>query len=181
MNPPPQQPQGFALGGAPQVPWFAKQEARGMMHTGPVTSIVPGRTDRHNVNVASGSYVLPASVISHLGQSNTNSGMAIAHKMFGAGPFGSPLPKMGRGMGLPRPPKPMGIPSDRGGARGHDGVGRPTPVVVAGGEYIIHPSKVAEIGHGSLEQGHKVLDEFVKRIHKKHAKEIAKLPPPAKS
>lgn len=174
-----QQPQGFALGGAP-APWFVRNESRAMMHTGPVTSIVPGRTDRHNMNVPSGAYVLPASVISHLGQSNTNAGMAIAHKMFGSGPFGSPTMKMGRGAGLPRPPKPMGIPSDRGGARGSH-AGKPTPVVVAGGEYVIDPAKVAEIGGGSLEQGHRVLDQFVKQIHKKHAKEIAKLPPPAKS
>lgn len=171
--------QGLALGGPP-MPWFSRQEARNLTHVGPVNSIVPGRTDRHNVNVPSGAYVLPAATISHLGQSNTNAGMAVAHRMFGSGPGGMPTMKMGHGAGLPRPPKPMGIRSDRGGARGHD-VGQPTPVVVAGGEYIIDPAKVAEIGGGSVEMGHKILDEFVKRIHKKHAKEIASLPPPAKS
>jgi hypothetical protein len=175
---------GMNTGGVPhrqmggQMPWFAKNEARSLTHVGPINSIVPGRTDRINAHVPSGAYVIPASVISHWGQSNSNAGMAVAHRMFGSGPLGTPLPKMGRGMGLPKPPKPFA--SDRGGARG-DHIGAPTPVILAGGEYVVAPSRVAEIGHGSLEDGHRVLDEMVKRVHKKHAKEIARLPPPAKS
>jgi hypothetical protein len=166
-------------GGPGMMPWFSRNEARGLMHTGPINSIVPGRTDRHNMAVPSGSYVIPAAAVSHLGQSNTNAGMAVLNNMFsGAGPLGGG--RIARGPGAPRPPKMMGIPADRGGARG-SAVGTPTDIVAAGGEYVVPPHVVARIGGGSIENGHKILDEFVTRIHKKHAKEIAKLPPPAKA
>src|SRR5262249_6787031 len=96
--------EGMALGGPP-MPWFARNEARSMMHTGPIPSIVPGRTDRHGMKVPSGSYVLPADHVSSLGQGNTQAGYAILNKMFHSGPYGAGAPKMGRGIGLPKPPK----------------------------------------------------------------------------
>ena len=80
---------GFALGGAP-APWQIRAEAKSMMHTGPIMSAVPGRTDRHNMSVASGSYVVPAQAVSHLGQSNTIAGMKVLNSMFGhGGPYGA--------------------------------------------------------------------------------------------
>ncbi len=129
---------GMAAGGMAgvgQMPWFAKAEAKNLTHTGPVMSAVPGRTDRHNVSVPSSSYVFPADFVSHLGQNNSQAGMKVLSNM-GFGPGGVPAaPKLGHGMGLPKPPRPMGIPGDKGGARGH-GVGAPTPVVIAGGEFV---------------------------------------------
>src|ERR1700685_35374 len=175
-------PAGMAFGGAPQMPWFAKAEARGLnMHTGPIMSAVPGRTDRHNMAVPSGSYVIPAESISHLGQSNTIAGMKIANNMFGAsGPYGAGIPKMGRGMGLPKPPKPMGIPGDKGGARG-EGTGTPVDVVTAGGEFVIDPSVVEKIGGGDIKRGHKILDTWIMKLRKDHIRTLKGLKPPAKS
>ena len=100
---------GFALGGPP-APWQVRNEARSMMHTGPIMSAVPGRTDRHNMSVASGSYVVPAQAVSHLGQSNTIAGMKVLNSMFGnAGPYGAGSMKVAHGAGAPRAPKPMKI------------------------------------------------------------------------
>jgi hypothetical protein len=163
------------------TPWWAKQEARSMGHTGPILSAVPGRTDRHNMNVPSGSYVIPAESISHLGQSNTLAGMKIANNMFGAsGPYGAGLPKMGHGMGAPKPPRAMAIPGDKGGARG-EGVGTPVPVVTAGGEFVISPQVVARIGDGDIKRGHKILDAWIMALRKDHIRTLRKLKPPAKS
>jgi hypothetical protein len=53
-------------------------------------------------------------------------------------------------------------------------------VVVAGGEYILSPEEVRAFGDGDLEEGHKVLDAFVKKQRQKHIKTLRKLPPPAK-
>ena len=149
LQPQPQatNPAGMAAGGMAgvgQMPWFAKAEAKNLTHTGPVMSAVPGRTDRHNVSVPSSSYVFPADFVSHLGQNNSQAGMKVLSNM-GFGPGGVPVaPKLGHGMGLPKPPRPMGIPGDKGGARGH-GVGAPTPVVIAGGEFVAPPESIMRV------------------------------------
>ena len=156
---------------------MVRSEARDMVHTGPIVSTVPGRTDRHNMSVPSGSYVIPAETISHMGQSNSMAGLKIAHNVFGSqGPFGVPVPHLGHGIGLPRPPRM----SDAGGARG-EGMGEPTPVVTAGGEYVIPPEVVSNIGGGNLKQGHKILDAWVMDKRKEHIRTLKKLPAPVKS
>jgi hypothetical protein len=165
---------GLAFGGMPQMPWFARNEARGLVHSGPIMSAVPGRTDRHPLDVPSGAYVLPADHVSSLGQGNTQAGMHILNRMFGT------PGKMPMGGGAPKPPRPMGIPGDKGGARG-DATGKPVPVIVAGGEYIIHPSIVARIGDGSVKRGHAILDKWVISNRKKHVATLKKLPGPAKA
>lgn len=169
---------GLAFGGVPSAPWTERAAARQMMHTGPIPSIVPGRTDRHGIKVPSGSYVLPADHVSSLGQGNTHAGYAVLNKMFSAGPLGGG--KIARGPGAPRPPKMMGIPSDVGGARG-DEPGKPTDVIVAGGEFVLSPDQVMEVGQGSLKNGHAILDAWVKANRQKHIKVLKGLPPPAKS
>jgi hypothetical protein len=186
---------GFALGGAP-APWQVRAEARNMMH-GPIMSAVPGRTDRHNVNVASGSYVLPADHVSHLGQNNTISGVRLVQHMFSSGPYGMAPPKIKGGPGAPRPPK-MGKMArggaleqyvstpeytagvSEGGARG-EGDDTPVPIVVAGGEVILPPEIVRQVGNGDLDHGHAILDDWVKETRKQHIATLKKLPPPAKS
>jgi hypothetical protein len=54
------------------------------------------------------------------------------------------------------------------------------PIIAAGGEYVIHPDQVREVGHGDLEAGHKVLDQFVIHTRKKHIETLKKLKPPKK-
>ena len=52
------------------------------LHTGPLHSHVAGRTDHLPSNVPNGSYVLPADVVSGLGESNTMAGFKVAKRMF---------------------------------------------------------------------------------------------------
>ncbi len=155
-------------------------------------SAVPGRTDRHNMSLASGSYVIPAQAVSHLGQNNTQAGFKVLNSMFGgAGPYGAGAMKLGHGPGAPKPPRLMSPPGmkgfaahgggyDNGGARG-DHVGDPVEVVTAGGEYIVPPGVVAAIGGGDVSHGHEILDAWVNKIKKDHIATLKRLPGPAKS
>ena len=152
-----------------------------MMHTGPILSAVPGRTDRHNMSVASGSYVVPAQAVSHLGQSNTLAGMKVLNGMFGSGgPYGAGGMKIAHGRGAPAPPRLHAAGGDVGGAQGEGGAD-PVDVVTAGGEYVIPPESVAAVGGGSLSHGHDVLDAWVNSLLDDHIKTLKKLPSPAKS
>lgn len=201
---------GLTRQGGGMVPWFARSEARNMLHTGPITSTVPGRTDRHALKVPGGSYVLPADYISHLGQSNTNAGMAKATLMFGrTGPFGAPIAKVAQGRGAIRaPPAPrlaearslghMPTPfathsnkfspatpfgSAAGGGLYQGGVPEGddgVDIMGAGGEFVVHPDIVRAIGSGNIKHGHQILDEHVMDKRREHVKTLTKLPPPAK-
>lgn len=154
--------------------WQTRSEARGMMHSGPISSIVPGRTDRHNMNVASGSYVIPSDTVSHLGQNNSAAGHAVLNRMFSSGPYGIGG-KLAHGPGAPKPPRMR----KAGGVSDGD-VGSPTPVITAGGEYVVPPHIVEAIGGGDVKRGHAILDAFVLHVRKQHIKTLTKLPAPAK-
>ena len=184
---PQNKPLGMAFGGMPgagigQMPWFAKREAMSLNHTGPVMSNVPGRTDRHNVSVPSSSYVFPADFVSHLGQNNSQAGMKILGNMgFGSGgpPMGAKMP---RGPGAPRPPHMMGIPGDAGGRKGAGKIGMPTPVVIAGGEFVAPPEAIMKVLKTTdLKHANSVLDKWVMKVRKDHIKVLKGLPPPAKA
>ena len=60
----------------------------------------------------------------------------------------------------------------------HDGDA--VPIVAAGGEYVIPPEDVAHLGNGSLDDGHKILDAFVKKMRKKTIRTLQSLPGPKK-
>jgi hypothetical protein len=162
---------GYARGGVlPQVPWFERRNAYEMQHDhGLFHSAVPGRTDRINASVPAGSYVIPADVVSGLGEGNTLAGANVLHRMMATGPYGTPLSR-GRGRNLPaprmRPPR-----FERGGR---------VPIVAAGGEFLVHPDVVKRIGKGDLTRGHEALDAFVKRIRARTASTLRKLPGPKK-
>lgn len=182
---------GFALGGGP-APWQIRSEAKNMMHSGPIMSAVPGRTDRHNMSLAAGSYVVPSQAVSHLGQNNTMAGFKVLNGMFGAGgPYGSSAMKIGHGAGAPKPPRAAAIPGmkgfsargggfDNGGARG-TGTNDPVEVVTAGGEYVVPPHVVQQIGDGDISRGHEILDAWINKIKQDHIRTLKKLPGPAKS
>lgn len=158
----------------PTPKMMVRSEQRTLNHKGPILSLVPGRTDKHNMIVGSGSYVIPSHAVSHLGQNNTMAGMNVLNKMFSMGPYGGPAaPKIKAGLGAPKMHR-------ADGGRSGQQAGKPTPVVVAGGEFVIPEDKVMEIGGGDLGRGHKILDAWMISIQKEHAKTIAKLPHPAK-
>lgn len=145
-----------ALAIAYDVKRRAKKRKRGgkvKIHVGPIDSAVPGRTDKHNMNVESGSYVLPSETISHLGENNTEAGYEIAKRMF---------PDSGR--------RSVSLKRASGGA---------VPVVTAGGEFVVSPSDVRRVGSGDIDHGHKILDHFVMLQRQKHIETLKSLEPPA--
>lgn len=57
-------------------------------HAGPIHSAVAGRTDHLPMHVESGSYVLPADVVSAGGSGNTLAGFKVLRRTFGGEPYG---------------------------------------------------------------------------------------------
>ena len=58
-------------------------------HVGPIHSSVAGRTDHLPMHVPSGAYVIPADIVSALGEGNTMAGFEILNDMFGVQKLGS--------------------------------------------------------------------------------------------
>jgi hypothetical protein len=191
---------GKALGGPnlDMESMVMKNASYGLRREGMINSSVPGRTDKLPMNVKSGSYVLPADIPSALGQGNSTAGGMILKKMFSSGPYGLPtMRNSGRSGAAMRPMKiqqqkmPGGNRSRgstslfaKGGEAGiwhgireeHERV----PIIAAGGEYLIAPEVVRDIGHGDLKKGHRVLDAFVLRVRKEHISTLRHLKPPKK-
>jgi hypothetical protein len=86
-------------GGAAALPLTGSpgQGATEAMYQGPIRSHVPGRTDRHEMDVKSGSYVVPADVVSIVGQGNTEAGNNIWKLMMMGLPKGG-RPGIGAGL-----------------------------------------------------------------------------------
>lgn len=123
-----------------------------------------GRTDNLHISVPHNSYIVPADVVSGLGQGNTLAGAKWLDSITGV-----------------KGSLPSGMPGAMNGAAkqpGHFASGGMVPIVVAGGEYHIHPDAVKKIGKGNIKHGHQILDEFVKHIREKTIKENSKLPGP---
>lgn len=131
----------FARGGAPSV----------KPHKGPIHSQVAGRTDHLPMHVMSGSYVIPADIISAMGEGNTMAGFKNARRIFSAG-----------------------------GIADTEDSEEKVPIVAAGGEYVITPGEVTAIGRGNIDRGHAILDAFVKKMRAKTIDTLKKLPGPKK-
>ena len=154
---------------------------RHRVHVGPIHSPVAGRTDHLPMHVPSGAYVIPADIIGAMGEGNTMAGFKVARSIFSQPFYGS----KGAGEGGPyhQDAMPYAQPAVGRAAGGTTPVpaGPPVPIVAAGGEYVIHPRDVMGLGRGSLEDGHKILDEFVKRYRAKTVQVLKNLPGPKTS
>jgi hypothetical protein len=150
-----------------------------------------------------GSYVLPADVVSGLGQGNTTAGAkmwgeALSHGAGGLKPARTSFPRapaMPKLMAPVKPsiPKPVtsfggaGKPmfADGGSNLGGADYGETdamddgyTPIITAGGELIIDPEIVAALGGGDIEAGKEMLNKSVLHVRKQVAAHIKKLPGP---
>jgi hypothetical protein len=103
------------------------------------------------MHVPSGAYVVPADIVSAIGEGNTEHGFAILDRMTEKRMHGAPVDE-----------------------------GQPVPIVAAGGEYVVPPIAVKNFGNGDIDVGHKLLDEWVKFERSKTIKTLQKLPPPKK-
>jgi len=141
-----------------------------LTHKGPIHSPVAGRTDHLPTKLDSGSYVIPADIISSMGEGNTMAGFKIARRMFS----GKPYSQQKQPYSLEGMPYAQGKPY---GARASGGRA-PVEVVVAGGEYVITPEEVTQLGGGDIDHGHEILDHFVTGYRKKTIETLKKLPGP---
>lgn len=162
----------------PIAPPTAQAQPIKKLHTGPLHSTVAGRSDHLPSNVPNGAYVLPADIISGMGEGNTMAGFKAAKKMFeGANRQYNAAPYAGDNGAYGQGYSPYGMGSATGGTVGASG-GNHVPVAVAGGEHVIAPHEVAWAGMGDMNAGHKALDEFVLRQRKMLIKTLKGLPGP---
>ncbi len=122
-----------------------------MTHRGPIRSAVAGRTDHVPLAVEAGSFVIPADIVSALGEGNSEAGHSVLDKALKNGS----LPRRSTG-------------------------GRVVDILAAGGEYVVSPEVVQEIGKGQMKKGHDKLDRFVVETRKHLIKTLGKLPGPVK-
>ena len=141
-----------AFGG--HTPAFMQRPTSEVIHEGPIHSPVSGRTDHLPMHVASGSYVIPADIISAMGEGNTMSGFKQMKQILSGA---------------------KAIPKAAGG-----GIST-VPIVAAGGEYVVTPHEVLWAGNGDMDEGHATMDAFVLEQRAKTIKTLKALPGPKKN
>lgn len=123
---------------------------------GPLRSPIPGRTDHIPVTVPEGAYVIPADVVNHFGEDNTEAGHRVLDALF----KGSKIASLHRVADKRGSQQPL------------------IPIAAAGGEFVVPPETVSHIGGGNMKRGHAILDEFVKNSRADHIKTLKGLPGP---
>jgi len=158
-------------------------------HSGPIHSFVAGRTDHIPAHVDSGSYVVPADIVSAYGEGNTMAGFKVLKRVFQGEPYGSGQHPYQSGVApynaeTNEPYDQSNSPYNeaiQNRAAGGKARGGKVPVVVAGGEMVLTPEQVRMVGGGDLEAGHAALDEFILRSRKKLVDTLKALPGPKKN
>lgn len=123
-------------------------------NAGPLRAARPagGRTDTLPIDVPQGAYVIPADIVSALGEGDSEAGYGRLNSMF---------------------PE-----SERQHRAAGGEVGPRAPIIAAGGEYVVHPESVKRLGGGDMKRGHDALDIFVRNQRRKTIKTLSKLPGP---
>ena len=142
----------YAVGGVIKEPgheFFAKKLAHG---SGLVHGLSSGRADKISMKVPKGGYVLPADVVSGLGQGNTMAGGKSLSTTFKA----LKMPALANG----------------GRVQGAD-------VKLSAGEYFVHPHHVAALGDGDMNAGSAKLDALVQQVRGAVVQHATTAPHPA--
>jgi hypothetical protein len=127
-------------------------------HSGFIVSDVPGRTDRLPRTVPADSFVIPADVVSIAGSGNSVAGAKMWGQILG-----------------------MDMTPQAGGASGALATGGKAPkseVILAGGEIVVPPEKVRQIGGGSISKGQAALRGAVKSFRTHEIARLKSAPPP---
>jgi hypothetical protein len=152
------------------------------------SSSVAGRTDRIPMRARTGSFVLPADVVSGMGQGNTNAGAKMWGQMIShsIGPVGIENAIRQRTLQAPAlrgfNTRSSGTKGFADGGMGHN-MGPPmdddlTPIVTAGGEALVDPEIVCALGGGDPGRGKKVLINSVMTVRGHVIEHLKKLPRP---
>lgn len=147
---------GFARGGlgVPR-PRVRRVGSHGLVH-----SATPGRADLVPARMRRGSYVVPADVVSSLGQGNTLAGARVLHASL---PEAAEMAARG--------------PVARA-AGGLADVPDEIEVRLSGGEYQVSPEQVLAIGRGDVGRGAEALDRLVHTVRAQTRDQLARMPPP---
>lgn len=153
------------------------------MTLGAILSAVPGRTDAHATQVPSGSYVIPADIVSGRGQGNTIAGAEALKRLFKLG-----MPQHHRKRSPLSMINAMKRPSFRqeGGLVEDPAAPTPAPdavpvrVNLAGGEIVVPPENLQAVVHPDLKTAHEIMDAWVLQERKNLRKELGKLPGPVR-
>lgn len=136
-----------------------------------------GRADAIRTQAPGGAYVLPADVVSGLGEGNSEAGARVWDQMLHSMPYGiQGSQHQGGGRGIPHPTAPTG--QAKGGKVKPSG--KAVPVLLSHGEIVVEPRDVMRVGKGDLKRGHRVLDRFVVNERAKHIAKLKSLPGPVK-
>lgn len=159
-------------------PSWTRSEARDMQHPeGFINSSVAGRTDRLPLAVGTDSHVIPADVVSGLGQGNSLAGADMWQRALRIGPYGTPLPGgYARHTPIPRAPA---MPSSGGNGYASGGSTGTTPIMAAGGELVVPPWRIQQLGGGDMKKGHAIIDKAIDHV-RKHTIEFLKHAPKPK-
>lgn len=161
----------------------AMNQASTIMHDeGLFPTSGPGRTDNIPTLVPGDSHVIPADIVSGLGEGNTLNGASLLDKMFDG------IKQQHARSNAPRvynPSHNVGIGQAASnlahGGFAHGGkehYGDRVKIIAAGGEYLVHPDTVRAIGGGDIEKGHQAIDHFILLRRKMHIEHQKKLKPP---
>ncbi|HXZ02288.1 MAG TPA: hypothetical protein VEI03_20000 [Stellaceae bacterium] len=183
-------------GGGPNPQAMAGVAAPGAMgelyHPGGfLQSPVAGRTDHLPLAVPADSHVIPADVVSGIGEGNSLNGAHLLDTMFHNGRWGAKAPKA-------RAPSPALFPPPRAPQRAAGGPpanpDRTTSILAAGGEYVVRPEAVEHFGaiakrrepqrharKSAMQAGHDVIDDFIVKARKHIVRTMKRLPGPVKS
>jgi hypothetical protein len=145
------QAQGLAGGGVARGHGGGSKLATG---SGLVPGNTPGRADAIQTQVPQGAYVIPADVVSGVGQGNTQAGGKRITEMLGA----------------------QFKPQAQGFANG--GRVQMANVRQSGGEYVVHPMHCAHLGGGDVKAGHRELDTMCANVRQAVARHARNAPPP---
>lgn len=174
----------LAAGGMPpSPPYFERQQMRQVADAKPYGFTAGsglGRHDKNDISVGSGSYVLPADVVAGLGDGNSLAGADVWDRILASMPYGVTAPKMTGGRPPPSPPHSsylaQGMMPEGQQNFAEGGEVPEVPIRSADGEIIISREDVLRIGAhyapereqgneaAMLRRGHRILDDFVKRI-----------------
>lgn len=184
---------GGMMSASEASPWWTRREASGG-DSGFLHGTTGGRTDAVKTQAPGGSYVIPADVISGLGEGNSLAGARVASAIFGTGPFGTPLPRGGGGRGPPHPPSvprneaelktggPVPVFKERARGGGDSVKQGNTPVDLSHGEFVLGPEDIKKrFGVEDPKHAYPVLDKWVVAQRDKHIAKLKKLPGPVKA
>lgn len=129
----------------------ARALRRAAVTVGAVRGATPGRSDELEVDVPAGSYVIPADVVSALGEGNTEAGMVRLERQMGGS-----LKNKGKS-------RPDQLKRANGGS---------VPILISDGEFVVSPEAVDAAG------GNDALDRFVLAVRDAYTRHLQQIPGP---